>query len=153
MYDYFKKIEKEFLLSNYANVEKIEKARDKKLSFNSLNQNERQLLNYNKTYIMLPYNTVFADLISYYIIECDVSGIIDVLKVNICLRSNAGYFIHSVHSKVGRRDEEKNIERKIIGILKNDLDICEFGPLGYSEHADLAYMIDPKRNSEQYFKD
>lgn len=153
MYDYFKKIEKDFTLSNYANIDKIEKAKDKKLSFNSLNQLERQLLNYNKTYIMLPYNTVFSDMISYYIIECDVSGMLDILKVNICLRGNAGYFIHSVHSRVGRRDEEKKIERKIIGILKDDLDVCEFGHLGYSEHADIAYMIDPKRNSEQYFKD
>ena len=151
MYDYFKRIEKEFIISQYINNEKIEKARDKKLSVNSLNSNERQVLNYGYSYIMLAYNTEQQGLISYYIVEFNSSKIIDILKINIIERQNSGFFIHSVKSSNSVSDKEINFEKNIKSILEKDMLICEFGPLGYSEHADLAYIIDPKRNNLEYF--
>ncbi len=152
MYNHFKMIEKEFNIRNHINIDKIKLVRDKKLSFNSLNFHEKQILTYSRSYIQLPYNTKQEKIVSYYNIEFNEASITDILKINIIEDNNSGYFFHSIKSRNSDADKEIKFEHIIKNILNEDQAIFEFESVGYSEHQDIAYVIDPKRKENFYFR-
>lgn len=150
MYNYFKMVEKDFNVTNFVNAEKIKKVREKKSSVNALNNHEQQVLTYGHTFYMLSYNTVQSTIYSYYMIKFDDSNILDIFKVNIAKRDSDGYFLHSVSART-----EKHRELKMMyvmqEIIKEHSQLFEYEDMGYSEHDDIAYIINPLRNDEKYF--
>lgn len=151
MYNYFRMVEKDFNLANFVNADKIKKVREKKVSINSLNNHEQQVLNYGHTFYMLSYNTVQANLYSYYMIKFDDVKILDIFKVNIDNRDDYGYFLHSV-SAMSDKTKELKMMYIMQEIIKADSQLFEFESFGYSEHDDIAYIINPSRNEYDYFK-
>jgi len=151
MYNYFRMVEKDFNLGNFVNEDKIKKVREKKLSINSLNNYEKQILNYGHTFHMLSYNTVQENIFSYYIVKFDDIKILDILKVNINRTDHDGYFLHSVSAMIEKQKELKMMY-VMQEIIKEDSQIFEYEQFGYSEHNDIAYVINPIRNNDKYFQ-
>lgn len=151
MYNYFRMVEKDFNLANFVNVDKIRKVKEKKLSINSLNNYEKQILNYGYTFHMLSYNTVQENIFSYYIVKFDDIKILDILKVNIDRTEHDGYFLHSVSAMI---EKQKELKMMYImqEIIKEDSQLFEYEQIGYSEHDDIAYIINPVRNDVKYFQ-
>lgn len=151
MFNHFKRICDEFDICNYLKVDKIKKYKEKKISFNVLNDYEKQYIDYGKALFMLSYSTKQEKLISYYIIEFSTESIIDVLKINI-LELDDGYVFHSIKSMNSDIDNEELYSNTISNIIDKDCEIWEFCEFVYKEHQDIAYLIDPKRNREFYLK-
>lgn len=150
MYNYFRMVAKDFNLTNFVKAEKIKKVREKKVSINSLNNHEKQVLTYGHTFYMLSYNTVQANIYSYYVIKFDDSKILDIFKVNIDKRDVDGYFLHSVSAMI---DKHKELRMMYVmqEIIKEHSQLFEYESMGYSEHDDIAYIINPLRNDMKYF--
>ena len=143
-------VAKDFNLTNFVKAEKIKKVREKKVSINSLNNHEKQVLTYGHTFYMLSYNTVQANIYSYYVIKFDDSKILDIFKVNIDKRDVDGYFLHSVSAMI---DKHKELRMMYVmqEIIKEHSQLFEYESMGYSEHDDIAYIINPLRNDMKYF--
>lgn len=143
-------VEKDFNLANFVSAEKIKKVREKKMSVNSLNNHEKQVFTYGHTFYMLSYNTVQANIYSYYIVKFDDSKILDIFKVNVDKRDSDGYFLHSVSAMT---DKHKELKMMYVmqEIIKGHSQLFEYEDMGYSEHDDIAYIINPLRNDEKYF--
>ena len=150
MYNYFRMVAKDLNLTNFVKAEKIKKVREKKVSINSLNNHEKQVLTYGHTFYMLSYNTVQANIYSYYVIKFDDSKILDIFKVNIDKRDVDGYFLHSVSAMI---DKHKELRKMYVmqEIIKEHSQLFEYESMGYSEHDDIAYIINPLRNDMKYF--
>jgi hypothetical protein len=144
-------VEKDFNLASFVNAEKLKKVREKKSSINSLNNHEKQVLAYGHTFYMLSYNTVQGNIYSYYLIKFDDSKMLDIFKVNIDKRGLDGYFLHSV-SAMNDKHKELKMMYIIQEIIKGHSQLFEYEEMGYSEHDDIAYVINPLRNDEKYFQ-
>lgn len=151
MYNYFRMVEKDFNLASFVNTDKLKKVREKKSSINSLNNHEKQVLAYGHTFYMLSYNTVQGNIYSYYVIKFDDSKLLDIFKVNIDKRGLDGYFLHSVSAM---NDKHKELKMMYImqEIIKSHSQLFEYEEMGYSEHDDIAYVINPLRNDVTYFQ-
>lgn len=150
MYNNFKLIEKEFKIDDFRNKDKITKAIEKKLSYNSLNIHEKNIIAFNHSHWMLVYNTTESNIVSYYIVEFDINEIRDILKVNICREVN-GYKIHSVKSKKSDSKKEDYYLSCINKIVNEDLFFMENDDIGYFDHHELAELINPRYNNQKYF--
>ena len=149
MFNHFKRICDEFNIFNYLNNDKITKFKEKKISFNVLNDYEKQYIDYGKAIFMLSYSTQQEKLISYYIIEFNSEQIMDILKINL-LNVEDGYVFHSIKSMNSDSLNEQIYSDIILKIIDKDSEIWEFSEFIYQEHNDIAYLIDPKRNKEHY---
>lgn len=151
MYNYFRMVEKDFNLSNFVNAEKVTKVREKKISIHLLNRHEKQIIEYGHTFYMLSYNTKEGNIYSYYMLKFDEKQLLDIYKINIDNRDSDGYFLHSV-SAMNEKQKELRMMYVMQNIINDDSKIFEFEDFGYSEHDDIAYIINPSRNEYDYFK-
>lgn len=151
MYNYFRMVEKDFNLATFVNADKVAKVREKKISIHLLNRHEKQIIEHGHTFYMLSYNTKQGNIYSYYMLKFDENKLLDIYKVNIDKRDSDGYFLHSV-SAMNEKQKELKMMYIIQNIINEDSKIFEFEDFGYSEHDDIAYIINPSRNNEEYFK-
>lgn len=151
MYNYFRMIEKDFNLADFVNVEKVKKAREKKISIHSLNRHEQQVISYGHTFYMLSYNTMQGNIYSYYMMKFDEIQLLDIYKINIDKKGSNGYFLHSVSAM---NDKQKELKMMYImqEIINDDSKLFEFEDFGYSDHNDIAFIINPSKNKDNYFK-
>lgn len=151
MYQYFNLVKKEFSTVSYVSVEKVEKVRKKHLSYNVLNQHEKNILDYGYSLIMITYTTFQASIVSHYIIEFDENQLLDIYKINLENKKN-GYFLHSVSLLSGNQNKEDNYKTIIQKIIHDDCISAEFQDIGYADHHDLAFIINPRQNNTYYKK-
>jgi len=150
MYQYFNLVKKEFSTRNYVVRDKLDKVRKKHLSYNSLNQHEKNIFNHGHSLFMITYTTAQAGIISHYIVEFNENELTDIYKINLENKQN-GYFLHSVSVLSGNRDKEEKYKSIIQEIIHDDCISVEFQDIGYADHQDLAFIINPTQ-SDRYYK-
>lgn len=134
----FKLVEKHYDYKKYFRPE----TERTEINYNDLNQIEGFIAKNGLYIMMVDYVSYQGDIISYYLIIFNFSEMVDILKINI-LNDTKGFKLHSVTCRSGHQgleDEFKSEIDRVIGIdFLLDDEYCYF-----SEHEDIAYIIDPK---------